>query len=97
MYAGFYIILAKKETRMKQLAYSSTLKTEATFSCEASVDFQRTTQRYTRESYHIGHKWIQNVKHVIFEPGRSNYFSTYPPSTLIHLSHRFTSSSKPAA
>jgi hypothetical protein len=25
------------------------------------------------------------------------YFSTYPPPTLIHLSHRFTSASKPAA
>jgi hypothetical protein len=25
------------------------------------------------------------------------YFSTYPPQTLIHLSHRFTSASRPAA
>jgi hypothetical protein len=28
---------------------------------------------------------------------RNIYFSTYPPPTLIHLSHRFTSASKPAA
>jgi hypothetical protein len=34
---------------------------------------------------------------VIFEPGKNIYFSTYPPRTLIHFSHRFTSASKPAA
>jgi hypothetical protein len=34
---------------------------------------------------------------MIFEPGISIYFSTYPPPTLIHLSYRFTSASKPAA
>jgi hypothetical protein len=34
---------------------------------------------------------------VIFEPGKKGiYFSTYPPTALIHLSHRFTSSSKRA-
>jgi hypothetical protein len=38
----------------------------------------------TRESQQIGHKWIQNVKHVIFEPERDIYFSIYPPPTLIH-------------
>jgi hypothetical protein len=27
--------------------------------------------------------------------GKNIYFSTYPPPTLIHLSHRFTSASKP--
>jgi hypothetical protein len=38
------------------------------------------------------------VKHVIFEPGKENvYFSTYPPPTLLHLSHHFTSALKPAA
>jgi hypothetical protein len=32
---------------------------------------------YTRENQQTGHKWIQNVKHVIFEPGKKNiYFST---------------------
>jgi hypothetical protein len=34
---------------------------------------------------------------VIFETGENIYFSTYPPPTLIHLAHRFTSASKPAA
>jgi hypothetical protein len=29
-------------------------------------------------------------------PGKNVYFSTYPPTTLIHLSHRFTRASKPA-
>jgi hypothetical protein len=33
---------------------------------------------------------------VIFETGRNISFSTYPPPTLILLSHRFTSASKPA-
>jgi hypothetical protein len=28
---------------------------------------------------------------------QKNYFSTYPPPTLMHLSHRFTIASKPAA
>jgi hypothetical protein len=37
-----------------------------------------------------------NVKHVIFEPGKNIYFLTYPPSTLVHMPHRFTSASKPA-
>jgi hypothetical protein len=36
-----------------------------------------------------------NVKHVIFKPEENIYFSTYPPPTLIHLSHPFTSSSTP--
>jgi hypothetical protein len=31
-----------------------------------------------------------DIKHVIFEPGKNIYFLTYPPSTLIHLSHHFT-------
>jgi hypothetical protein len=31
------------------LAYSSTLKMEVTYTCETSVDFQRTTQRYILE------------------------------------------------
>jgi hypothetical protein len=44
----------------------------------------------------MGHKWIQNAKHVTFEPEKDIYFSTYPPPTLIHLSHRFISASKPA-
>jgi hypothetical protein len=39
----------------------------------------------------------KNVKHVIFEYGNNSYFSTYPPSTLIHSSHPFTSALKPAA
>jgi hypothetical protein len=38
-----------------------------------------------------------DIKHVIFQHGKSIYFSTYPPPTLIHLSHRFTSASKPTA
>jgi hypothetical protein len=33
---------------------------------------------------------------MIFEPGKNIYFSTYPSSTLIHLSHRFTNASEPA-
>jgi hypothetical protein len=28
---------------------------------------------------------------MIFEPGRNICFSTYPPTTLVHLSHRFLS------
>jgi hypothetical protein len=31
------------------------------------------------------------------KPGKNVHFSTYPPPTLIHLSHHFTSASKPAA
>jgi hypothetical protein len=34
---------------------------------------------------------------VLFKPGENIYFLTYPPPTLKHLSHRFTSESKPAA
>jgi hypothetical protein len=34
---------------------------------------------------------------VIFEPGKNVYFSTYPPPTLLHLSHLFTSAWKPVA
>jgi hypothetical protein len=37
------------------------------------------------------------IKHVIFGLERNIYFSTYPPPTLIHLFHGFTSVSKPAA
>jgi hypothetical protein len=33
----------------------------------------------------------------MFEPGKNIYFSIYPPPTLIHFSHRFTSALKPAA
>jgi hypothetical protein len=33
-----------------RLAYSSTLKTDATFSSVMSVDFQRTTRRYIQSS-----------------------------------------------
>jgi hypothetical protein len=29
-----------------------------------------------------------DIKHVIFITGKNIYFSTYPPLTLIHLSHR---------
>jgi hypothetical protein len=36
------------------------------------------------------------AKYIIFERGRNIYFSAYPPPTLIHLSHRFSSASKPA-
>jgi hypothetical protein len=36
-------------------------------------------------------------KTLILELGKNIYFSTYPPLTLIHLSNRFTSASKPAA
>jgi hypothetical protein len=39
----------------------------------------------------------KNIKHVIFEPGKNIYFSTYPPPTLIHMAHRFTSALRPAA
>jgi hypothetical protein len=34
---------------------------------------------------------------MVFELGKNIYFSTYPPPTLIHLSRRLTSASKPAA
>jgi hypothetical protein len=34
---------------------------------------------------------------VILEPGKSIYFSTYPPPTLIHFLYHFPSASKPAA
>jgi hypothetical protein len=33
---------------------------------------------------------------MVFELENNMYFSTYPPPTLIHLSNRFTSASKPA-
>jgi hypothetical protein len=38
-----------------------------------------------------------DIKHAIFEPGKSIYFSTYPPPTFIHMSHHFTSALKPTA
>jgi hypothetical protein len=49
-----------------------------------------------RKSVNRSQIYIEHIKHVIFEP-ENTYFSTYPPPTLIHLSHRFTSASKPAA
>jgi hypothetical protein len=41
--------LATLFTLVSCLAYSLTLKMEATFSPETSLDFQRTTRRYIRE------------------------------------------------
>jgi hypothetical protein len=52
--------------------------------------------------YDILVRWTINlikqmdIKHVIFEPGKNIYFSTYLP-TLIHLFHPFTSASKPCS
>jgi hypothetical protein len=51
----------------------------------------------TRESQYIRHNWIYNLNHVIFKYKKDIYFSTHPPSTLVHLSHFFTSASQPAA
>jgi hypothetical protein len=38
-----------------------------------------------------------NINYVIFEPGKNIHFSTYPPPTLIHLSHRFINALKLAS
>jgi hypothetical protein len=51
----------------------------------------------TRESQKISDKWKQNVKHIIFQSGRSIYFPTYPPPTLIDLSNPFINASKTAS
>jgi hypothetical protein len=46
------------------------------------------------ESEGDGEPVSRSLKHVIFEPGKKIYFLTYPPLTLIHVSHRFTRASK---
>jgi hypothetical protein len=46
---NFFSLLATCSTLVYCLAYSSTLKMEATFSSEMSVDFQRTIPRYIPE------------------------------------------------
>jgi hypothetical protein len=47
------------------LAYSSTLKMEATFSCEKSVDFQRTTRHYIPEDRTLHNHRCKNLKSYI--------------------------------
>jgi hypothetical protein len=47
------------------LAYSSTLKMEATCSCETSVDFQRTTLRYIPEDRTLYNHCCENLKFYI--------------------------------
>jgi hypothetical protein len=37
-----------------------------------------------------------NVKNAILEPGKNTHFSIYPPPTLMHFSHCFTSALKRA-
>jgi hypothetical protein len=49
------------------LAYSSTLKMEATYSSETSVDFQRTTERYIPEDGLI----------ILSERWKTNYVQMY--------------------
>jgi hypothetical protein len=51
----------------------------------------RERERVNRSQMDIKRKTYDN------RTWKNIYFSTYPPSTLIHLSHRFTSASKPAA
>jgi hypothetical protein len=46
---GAYRLLPHSFTLVSYLAYSSTLKMEATCSSETSVDFQRTTHHYIPE------------------------------------------------
>jgi hypothetical protein len=53
--------------------------------------------RYEGESINRSQMGTKLKKKVIFEPGKNFYFSTYPPPTMIHLSHRFTCASKSAA
>jgi hypothetical protein len=60
---------AKKETSMKQvaslvrcLAYSSTMKMEATLSSEISVDFQRTTWHYFLADRTLHNHCCENLK-----------------------------------
>jgi hypothetical protein len=53
-------------------------------------------ENYEEESVNRSQMDI-NRKYVAFELEKKIYFSTYPPLTLIHFSHRFTSASKPAA
>jgi hypothetical protein len=60
---------------------------------EACILSLNTVEHIMWESQQIGHKWIQYF--VIFKPGKNIYFLAYPPPTLIHLPHRFTSASKP--
>jgi hypothetical protein len=45
----------------------------------------------------VSNRSQMDIKHVIVEPGKNFYFSSYPPSTLIRLSHHFTSALKPTA
>jgi hypothetical protein len=49
-------------TPVSCLAYSSTLKIEATCSSEASVDFQRTTRRYIPEYKSLHYHRCENLK-----------------------------------
>jgi hypothetical protein len=46
-------------------AYSSNLKTEATYSSETSVDFQRTIQHYIPEDSNLHNHRCENLKSYI--------------------------------
>jgi hypothetical protein len=46
---------------MSYLAYSSTLKMEAIYSSEASVNFQRTTRRYIPENVTLHNNRYENL------------------------------------
>jgi hypothetical protein len=59
-------------TLVSCLAYSSTLKMEATCSSETSADFQRTTRRYISEDRTVHNHGCENLKSYTFQfPYRS--------------------------
>jgi hypothetical protein len=55
----------REEEKVGCLAHSSTMKMEATFSCETSVDFQRTTGRYFPEDRMLYNHRCENLRSYI--------------------------------
>jgi hypothetical protein len=55
-------MLATCSKQLTCLAYSSTLKMEATCSSETSVDFQRTTLRYISQGIILNNHCYENLK-----------------------------------
>jgi hypothetical protein len=58
----FHLCLPSAFTLVSCSAYSSTLKMEAIWSSETSVDFQRTTQRYIPEHSTLHNRRCENLK-----------------------------------
>jgi hypothetical protein len=62
-----------------------------------TVNTFTTTHRYEGDSVNRSQMNIKRQICDIRTWKKNIYLSTYPPQTLIHLPHRFTSASKPTA